>query len=316
MTPDRMTITEDQGRALAHTIVAEGRPDRLDESEKLAMMELQVIVPGTSQISFEQSAQLSRSFWREVANGALDVDGRRIAVLVSPLDAWRAFVPLAAWVGGASRVGRRGFLGVAGPPGVGKSVFAKLIVLAMKIAEAGEVVNLPMDGYHFPNEILRTHFAPGPAGTPVLMSELKGIPETFDSPALLADLRRLKEAGSSAELPAYSRITHDPVPRAIRAGSGTNWIVVEGNFLLLEGGHWPEIRGMFDLIVGLDAPDDLLRFRLAQRFQRSGRDPAWIQRHWLRVDGPNAERVRRSLAGADVIFETGLNWSLRPGQRR
>jgi len=318
-------LTEEQLGALARSLICSDAPRQPSAEQEQALLACQARLPApvaaraeggdeaaASADAVDKMLSQSREAWRNIQAAPSFVDGIEMNLLLSPLDLWCALAPVAAWAEANEPADHRGIVGVAGPPGVGKSAYAVLLKLTMESFGCGPVVYLPMDGYHFENSLLDIHFAPGPAGTPLPLREFKGIPETFDAVTLLEDLTRARERGAELHLPAYNRVSHDPVPGAIPVSSQARWIILEGNFLLLDEEKWRRVGDLLDLSVGIDASDALLRLRLEERFRRGGRDPVWVHRHWQRVDGPNAERVRASTERAQVRLRSGLNWALRP----
>ena len=78
-----------------------------------------------------------------------------------------------------ARGGRRTILGVAGPPGGGKSTLAHTVVAAVGAAAA----LVPMDGFHLAqDELVRLG-----------RRDRMGAPDTFDALGYIALLRRLRE---------------------------------------------------------------------------------------------------------------------------
>ena len=75
---------------------------------------------------------------------------------------------------------RRRILGIAGPPGAGKSTLAEAIVAAL----GADAVLVPMDGFHLENEEL----------VRLGLRERKGAPPTFDATGYAALLARLRVA--------------------------------------------------------------------------------------------------------------------------
>lgn len=193
-------------------------------------------------------------------------------------------------------------MGVAAPPGGGKTLLLAWLAATARALEWKEFAFLALDGYHQPNEVLDRRIGLDPEGKPVSLRKLKGAPETFDAERLLADLRALKSNGLDRRLPGYSRVLHDPIPDRIRIGPEVKWVFAEGNYLFLDRPTWREIRGLFNRKVFLDADDAVLRERLARRHAAAGRDAEWIEDHFRRTDGPNIRLSRASAHFADAAF--------------
>ncbi|HET6214893.1 MAG TPA: nucleoside/nucleotide kinase family protein, partial [Micromonosporaceae bacterium] len=100
--------------------------------------------------------------------------------------------------------GRRALIGIAGPPGAGKSTLAIALAAALRDAHGEEsAVSVPMDGFHLSNVELRR----------LGLADRKGAPETFDAAGFVHLLRRLREAGPDELVyaPAYSRLLHESI---------------------------------------------------------------------------------------------------------
>jgi GMC oxidoreductase len=60
------------------------------------------------------------------------------------------------------------------------------------------------------------------------------------------------------------------ISRSVRA------LVVEGNYLLLDQHPWSGLHAIFDITVAIDAPEDILRQRLVERWRGYGFSPTEI----------------------------------------
>lgn len=186
--------------------------------------------------------------------------------------------------------GRRYMLGLAGAPGAGKSTVAQRLLEALP----GRAAVVPMDGYHLANaELARL----GRAGR-------KGAPDTFDSAgyvALLARLRR-RAADQVVYAPEYRREIGEAVAGAIAVPPEIELVITEGNYLLLDQGHWAGVRAQLDAVWYVDIDDELRRERLAARHMRYGRTAEQARAWVLHTDEPNAVLVAASRARADLVL--------------
>lgn len=182
--------------------------------------------------------------------------------------------------------GGRRILGLAGPPGSGKSTLSAMLLDAL----GDEAVVVPMDGFHLAQQELERL---GRAGR-------KGAPDTFDSAGFVALLRRLRTpvSGETVYAPAFRREIEEPVAGAIGVPSGTRLVIVEGNYLLLDGA-WSPVRPLLDESWYVATAETTRTDWLLARHMRFGRDRAaaldWIER----TDAPNARLIAAAADRAD-----------------
>lgn len=181
--------------------------------------------------------------------------------------------------------GRRVVLGVAGPPGAGKSTVAEAVVRTLGPAAA---VLVPMDGFHLAGAALRR----------LGRAARKGAPDTFDRAGYVALLARLRDA--SAEVvwaPEFRREIEEPVAGAIAVNPSVPLVVTEGNYLLL----WPEVRPLLDECWWAATPDPVRRARLADRHAAYGKDVAAARAWAAGPDEANARLVAPGRVLADLV---------------
>jgi pantothenate kinase len=81
----------------------------------------------------------------------------------------------------------------------------------------------------------------------------------------------------------------------------TRFILVEGNYLLLDEEPWSRLRPLFDLTVFIDVPHEELRNRLVQRWLDHGFDMDYA-RNWIASnDDLNIAHVLAHRAPADIV---------------
>ncbi|MGK6308560.1 nucleoside/nucleotide kinase family protein [Variovorax sp. DT-64] len=175
--------------------------------------------------------------------------------------------------------GRRKLLGLVGAPGSGKSTLAR----ALEQALPGRAQVVPMDGFHLAQVELRR----------LGRAERKGAPDTFDSAGYVALLRRLHDqrADEIVYAPEFRREIEEPVAGAIAVLPGTQLVITEGNYLLLQEGAWGDVAPLLDEVWYVEVDDALRVERLVRRHQQFGRSfeeaRAWVEQ----TDEPNARRI-------------------------
>jgi pantothenate kinase len=193
----------------------------------------------------------------------------------------------------ACRPGPRRILGLAGPPGAGKSTLAAR--LAAGLGRSAVVV--PLDGFHLADaELIRL----GRLGR-------KGAPDTFDVAGFLALLARIRRAtpGEIVYAPSYLRKIDQPIAGSIPVPASTRLVIIEGNYLLFNEPPWTEVRDFLDEAWWVDLPAAERHSRLVARHVRWGKAPAAAERFVTASDEANARAVAPGRALADRIVLPG-----------
>jgi pantothenate kinase len=182
----------------------------------------------------------------------------------------------------------RALLGIAGPPGAGKSMLAERLVTAAGPAAAW----VPMDGFHLADAALDR----------LGLRSRKGAPESFDGWGYLALLRRLAaENDHPVWAPDFERTLDQPIAGSIPVDPGVRLVVTEGNYLLLDRPPWPQVRAALSEVWYVEADPGARLRRLLARHVEFGKSPAEARAWVAAVDEPNARLVERGRDTADLV---------------
>jgi pantothenate kinase len=183
---------------------------------------------------------------------------------------------------------RRVLVGIAGPPGAGKSTLSSK--LASRLGSDAAI--LPMDGYHLDNATLEDRG----------LLPRKGAPQTFDSEGFVELVRTLRQQ-DSVSYPVFDRGKDQTVPNGGRIDGKTRIVLVEGNYLLLQTPPWSELKPLFDVTLYLDVPREVLRTRLVNRWREHGLSLLQAEARADGNDMKNVETVHSCSGLADFFVK-------------
>ncbi|CAK8543526.1 unnamed protein product [Lathyrus sativus] len=202
------------------------------------------------------------------------------------------------------------FVGLAGPPGAGKSTIAHEVARRInklwqeeassfdsQVQPPDVAVVIPMDGFHLYRSELDAMKNPEEAHA------RRGAPWTFNPMRLLTCLKNLKVHGS-VYVPSFDHGVGDPVEDDIFVNLQHKIIIVEGNYLLLEDGVWKEISSLFDEKWFVDIDIDKAMQRVLKRHISTGKTRDIAEQRIENNDRLNAELIMKSKKNADIIIKS------------
>jgi pantothenate kinase len=182
----------------------------------------------------------------------------------------------------------RCIVAIAGPPGSGKSTLAERL---LQVLPENSAAVISMDGFHYDDIVLNARG----------LRPRKGAPETFDYRGFAALLKRIRASEPEIAIPVFDRSVELSRAGAAVVGSDVKFILVEGNYLMLDEEPWSALQGLFDFSIFLDVPRGELERRLMERWRGHGKSDedarAWIASN----DMPNIERVLARRLRADLV---------------
>jgi type I pantothenate kinase len=206
-------------------------------------------------------------------------------------------------------------IGIAGSVAVGKSTVARLLVeLMARWPDTPRVQLLPTDGFLYPNAELARRG----------LMDRKGFPESYDRPALLRFLAKVKGGAAEVEAPLYSHLHYDLVPGRTTLVTRPDVLIVEGLNVLQAartdrgGGDELVVSDFFDFSIYVDAEESHIRQWYLNRFLAL-RDTAFTnpESYFHRYASMSTEDAVAFAGGVwDTVNSPNLEWNILPTRSR
>ena len=160
------------------------------------------------------------------------------------------------------------------------------------VATGESAIVVPMDGFHFDDILLnaRGH------------RPRKGAPFTFDAPGFEVLLKRIKLREPDIAIPVFDRRLELSRAAADIVSADTKFILIEGNYLLLNSAPWNTIKQLFDFTIFIDVQEAELERRLTGRILAHGHDAAYAKNWIASNDMLNIREVRANSGAADMVI--------------
>ncbi|KAH7409472.1 P-loop containing nucleoside triphosphate hydrolase protein [Cadophora sp. MPI-SDFR-AT-0126] len=194
---------------------------------------------------------------------------------------------------------------LAGPPGSGKSTIAEHVVERLNGTCATPLAAIvPMDGFHLPRSTLdrmpnsREAYARRGASWTFHADGIADLVQTLSKSRF-----RSPEKMDTILASSFDHAVKDPVENGIVIGPHIQFVLLEGNYLLLDEEPWRGIRELVDESWFVDVEPGLARSRIAKRHVKAGIEQT-MEAAYRRAevnDLLNGMEIRRKLLKPDIL---------------
>ena len=191
----------------------------------------------------------------------------------------------------------RVIVGFIGPSGSGKSVVVELLKeLSKQVQLPFKIETIGIDAYSFPNAYLLSHFENGKP-----LKDFKGRYDTYDIKKLEEDLHSFTK-GEKVNLPAYSRVIHDPLENSFQIEDENILLLVEGLWILSDKNSWSTIYNYIDYSFFILVNKDEVKELTIKRHIAGGRTLEDATMYYDSVDAVNFDEVMSTKERAGKII--------------
>ena len=187
----------------------------------------------------------------------------------------------------------RNLIAIAGPPGSGKSTVAEIVTDLMN-ENLMKTSLLPMDGFHLDNKTLEREN----------LFDRKGAPETFDVKGFIELIGKLRYK-KNLSIPLFDRKLDEVIKNGRKISSEQEYIIIEGNYLLLNKDLWRDLYAYWDYKVFLSVDKNILKSRLIERWIGENHTYLEAETRVMKNDLVNADVVNSNRLKATLELQTG-----------